>query len=400
MAITSKWQPRRTMIDLYAERDRTQWYWRLLGVLSASIILLGFLVFPASFQTATDLQSNQGTISIVAVILLALGYSLSVALWFICTNWLFQLDVLFMPCLSSCVLGTLNIGIALGIHPATRDQWTTASISALILALASSIIYAALAIFTLRKISSIRSHDSGRRNRADSESLTLLPEDELQRQQLLRLLLQKEGDKASPAASQSTFRIDIPENSKVSAATTTTTYLAAPTTVYGGQNRNTGSIPIEQQFALLRGDFQEAPPDRKLQALVSARERSSQSRSRETSEGPPVIINTRTVDDIGEIPLSERHPLEREDYIRGTHIKDDPFHPDGVYRPEDEEYSYRMDPGFAARRAEVELEDSEMERRLHTETRELEAEVIPRIEEHHASRQGLSSIAEALEFML
>ena len=113
MAITPKWQPRRTMVDLYVERDRTQWHWRLLGVLSASMILLGyvaeriplpqsklmvvsFLVFPASFQTVTNLQLNQGAISIVAVILLALGYSLSVALWFICNNWLFQFDVLFM----------------------------------------------------------------------------------------------------------------------------------------------------------------------------------------------------------------------------------------------------------------------------------------------------------------
>ena len=274
------------------------------------------------------------------------------------------------------MLGTLNIGIALGVHPATRDQWTTASISALVLALASSTIYAALAILTSRKISSIRSQDSGRGNRTDCESLRLLPEDELQRQQLLRLLLQKEEDKASPAAS--TFRIDIPENSKVS-ATTTTTYLAAPSTVYGGQNRNIDSIPIEQQFALLRSEFQEVPFDRKLQALERARGRSSQSRSRDTSEGPPVIINTRTVDDIGEIPLSERHPLEREDFIRGTHIKDEPLHPEGVYRPDDEEYLYEMDPGYTARRAEPEMEDSRGARRIHSQTRELEAEAIPRI---------------------
>ncbi|MCJ1293654.1 hypothetical protein MMC34_005209 [Xylographa carneopallida] len=376
MAITPKWQPRRTMVDLYVERDLTQWYWRLLGVLSASMILLGFLVFPASFQTVTNLQLNQGAISIVAVILLALGYSLSVALWFICNDWLFQFDVLFMPCLSSCVLGTLNVGIALGIHPATRDQWTTASVSALILALASSAIYAALAILTFRKITSVRSQDSGRRNRADSESNTLLPEDELQRQQLLRLLLQKEGDKTSPAVSQSTFRIDIPENSKASAtAAATTTYLAAPTTAYGGLNRSPGLTPIEQQFALLRGDIQETVPDSKLRALVHARERSSLSRSRDASEGPPIIINTRTVDDIGEIPLSERHPLERGDFIRGTHIKDDPFHAEGVYRPEDEDYAYEI----AIRRAGAELEGSERGRRLHTERRELEAEVIPRI---------------------
>ncbi|MCJ1476106.1 hypothetical protein MMC13_004771 [Lambiella insularis] len=383
MTLNPKWTVRRTMIDLYAERDRIKWYWRFLGVLSASMILLGFLVFPASFQTTTNLQSSQGIISIIAVILLAVGYSLSVALWFICTNWLFQLDVLFMPCLSSCALGILNIGISLGVHPATRDQWTTASISALILALASTIIYAVLAIFTFRKISFIRARDSGKRGRSDSESLTLLPEDELQRQQLLRLLLQKEGDKASPAAaSQSTFRIDIPENSKVSGEARpppTPTYLAAPSNVYGGQNRNTGMIPIEQQFALLRGDFQEVGVDRKLQALERARERTSQSRSREVSEGPPVIVNTMAMDNIGEIPLSERHPLERREFIRGVQVKDEPPRPEGVYRPEDEDYPYETDPRLKGRRAQAELDDSKRGRRLHTETRELEAEVIPRI---------------------
>lgn len=287
------------------------------------------------------------------------------------------------PCLSSCALGVFNIAISLGVHPATKDQWTTASISALILALTSTIIYAVLAIFTFRKISLVRSRDSGRRGRSDSESLTLLPEDELQRQQLLRLLLQKEGDKASPAAAtQSTFRIDMPGNPQITSearSVPTPTYLTTPSNVYGGQNRNTGLIPIEQQFALLRGDFQEVGVDRKLQALERARERTSQSRSRDVSEGPPVIVNTRAMDDIGDVPLSEIHPLERGDFIRGIHVKSEPLRPEGVYRPEDEDYAYEMDLRFDARRAQAELDDSQRGRRLHTETRELEAGVVPRI---------------------
>ncbi|KAL8971420.1 MAG: hypothetical protein Q9183_001067 [Haloplaca sp. 2 TL-2023] len=51
------------------------------------------------------------------------------------------------------------------------------------------------------------------RPHSDGESYHLLPEDEMQRQQLLRLLLQRENDKKpSPDASQSTFRIDLPDN--------------------------------------------------------------------------------------------------------------------------------------------------------------------------------------------
>ena len=105
---------RKTVIDLYTERDQVPWYSRLLGIVSAFMILLGyeylqelvhmslelittsFLVFPTSFQPSTNWAVSQGALSIVAVILLALGYSLSVALWFMCTSWLFQLDVLFM----------------------------------------------------------------------------------------------------------------------------------------------------------------------------------------------------------------------------------------------------------------------------------------------------------------
>lgn len=102
--------------DMYYERERTEWYWRSLATLSASLILLGyeinqiptyklhrrltpcarFLVFPLSFSTAGTGEKVQSTLSLVSVILLALGYSISVALWFRCRSWLFQFDTLFV----------------------------------------------------------------------------------------------------------------------------------------------------------------------------------------------------------------------------------------------------------------------------------------------------------------
>ena len=122
MASQTRWQDRKTLIDIYHERDRVDWYWRMLATLAAALILIGyasyrpnslqdlaryatnvidsFLVFPTSFAVAMNTQASSGTLSIVAVILLALGYSLSVALWFIESSWLFQLDVLFVYVIS------------------------------------------------------------------------------------------------------------------------------------------------------------------------------------------------------------------------------------------------------------------------------------------------------------
>ena len=269
------------------------------------------------------------------------------------------------------MFGTLNIGIALGLHPATKSQeWTTSSIVALVLALVSATIYAILSILTYHKIHQIRSGDTTRRKRGDSESdFTLLrPEDDPQRQQLLRLLQQtKETDKASP--SQSTYRIDIPEDSKVShAAKTTPTYLAAPSNIYESRARSMEITPTEAHFALMKPIVEEVPIDRKQQALERARERSQQSQSREVSQGLPIIVNTRLVDDLPEIPLSERHPLERGEFIRGRRSKNEPFPAEGVYRPEDEEYA---NEDYAYDRNEA-LEQTHCRG-------ELEAEVIPRI---------------------
>ena len=257
------------------------------------------------------------------------------------------------PCLFSCVLGLLNTGISLSVHPDTQTQWSTSSISALSLAVTSSLIYSGLSLYTFRKIMTIRKK-ANRHCRTDSESITLLPENELQRQQLLRLLLQKEGDKKS-SPNQSTYWIDLPDSLKLGRhAKSTTPFLAPPHTMPEGRRQSFNSSPLEEQFARIRGQVQEVPVDRKLQALESARERSLENRSREVSMTPPIIINTRTPQDIGDIPLSERHPLEREEFIRGTRVKHD-FHSGGVYRPEDEEHSF--DPNGQGGRMEIELED-------------------------------------------
>ena len=307
------------------------------------------------------------------------------------------------PCLIACVLGSINVGISLGIYSSAQVQWTATPIAALTLGLLSSSIYAVISILIYRKISWVRSRDRTSAN-GGSESITLLPEDELQRQQLLRLLLQKENDRSSPVTSSSTFRIDIPDNAiaahRVNFADSSlgtpadVSYLAAPSATYEGRGRTMGAIPIDEQFALLRGNVHE-PIDRRQQALDAARERTAaahRQRSRDSSTGgPPVIVNSRAnVDDISEIPLSERHPLERTDFVRGRHSKEEQeIFADGVYRPQsgdydvdDEEEEDEYDEGPTYEMVEGERIHVDLEAGLRPRPRpnELEAEATQRRE--------------------
>lgn len=144
-----------------------------------------------------------------------------------------QLTCAGRPCLLTCVYGLFNTIYNLKIHhPSPR--WTSSSISALALAAISTVIYAVLALLTFRKIHIVRSHDATHRHTGDGESIHLLPEDEQQRQQLLGLLVQRDaGKKVSPEASQSTFRIDLPDSLRRSA-----THLTAPQNIYEGRSRN------------------------------------------------------------------------------------------------------------------------------------------------------------------
>ncbi|KAL8791849.1 MAG: hypothetical protein Q9195_005585 [Heterodermia aff. obscurata] len=151
-----KWRPRRTLIDLYNEKDRTRWYWKAAATLSAWMIMIA-------------------------------------------------------------------------IHSGPSPHWTASSIAAIALSTISSLAYTVLYLLTYRKVYIVRSRDAMHRHNTDGESL--LPEDEMQRQQLLRLLLQRDGKKVSSELSRSTYRIDLPTEMR-----RTETHLSAPQNVYGGRD--------------------------------------------------------------------------------------------------------------------------------------------------------------------
>lgn len=245
-----KWRPRRTLIDLYNEKDQTAWYWRAAATAAAFFISIAFLVFPTAFHNTSNLSVSGAAAGITAAVLLALGYTLSIALWLVVRSCMFQLEAIFAPCLSSSLFGLFNVVYSLSTHkvPEKESQWNTASTTALVLATLSSLAYTILTLLTFRKIHIVRARDGMHRYRSASDSSSFMPEDEMQRRQLLQLLSQKEGRRPSPEASQSTFRIDLPDGLRRPG-----THLLVPQNVYESSREHTRSRSVSDVPQVDRG---------------------------------------------------------------------------------------------------------------------------------------------------
>ncbi|KAI9810081.1 MAG: hypothetical protein M1827_006692 [Pycnora praestabilis] len=209
------------LANLYVGRDQVAWYWRFTAFAAAWLILAGFLILPAAFDGEAKLNINKGAISIYAITALVVGYVFSVLL----------------PGLASSSLGLVNILYNITVR---RSQTlNAASTTAVTLAAITTIVYGIAALITLRKVTCIR-HPEARQISSianQDNSYLFLPEEELTRQQLLRLLMQKDADRApSPAASQETFHIDLPESP--SGRQDRSGYLTMPSPSFGGRSRS------------------------------------------------------------------------------------------------------------------------------------------------------------------
>ncbi|KAL9598077.1 MAG: hypothetical protein Q9219_004708 [cf. Caloplaca sp. 3 TL-2023] len=345
MAPLPKWKPRRTLIDLYIERDQTEWYWRLVAVVSAALIMIGYLLFPLSFPNNPPQWSAPSATGVVASVLLAIGYVSSAILLFVCKSWVFQLDVVLVPCLFSSLLGFVNVAVALSTHHGEHSVINPSSLAALILCIFSTTTYLTLSLLSSRKIHIVRSRDAMHRNRSESGSYHLLPEDEMQRQQLLRLLQRgntsnKKAQKpvTSAEASQSTFHIDLPESLR-----RMETRLTAPRNVYEARTNNDRNNTFDDRglnFSPLdpRVDFrqipfpyeslpedhhQQPPPQQPLPQLPNAIPQTTTEHSSypertasHSTQAPPYSPGgvEAPIEKRGEIAdlTGEVHPLERE----------------------------------------------------------------------------------------
>ncbi|KAL8675527.1 MAG: hypothetical protein Q9168_000039 [Polycauliona sp. 1 TL-2023] len=229
-------------------------------------------------------------------------------------------------------MGLINVLIRLGHNPGMQSIWDSSSIAAVVLAAVSSATFLTLTLITFRKVHMVRARDAMHRHHSDSESYHLLPEDEMQRQQLLRLLLQRENSKkVSTDASQSTFRIDLPDSLR-----RMETRLTAPQNVYESRdspnynNRSFNFSPLSPFSSSRRGapspyeavaqqDFQptlpQPQPSQSAAPLSQIIERDFSYSSSHSSRAPPYNSGDAATGTIG----STSYPTEKADGIADLH---------------------------------------------------------------------------------
>ncbi len=149
------------------------------------------------------------------ILLLAPAFLASISVALLSKSWLFNLDILLIPCLSSSALGLINVIYTISIQKTL--SWDLHLLLALVLSVVSLLTYGVATLLTYRKIYIVRMRDGMHRHQAPASASKFLPETELQRQQLLRLLLQQQEDpKATTVSpqlgSEQTYKLDWPEN--------------------------------------------------------------------------------------------------------------------------------------------------------------------------------------------
>ena len=219
----ARWE-QETTYDLHYGRDHVSKYFRVLATFASWLILGGYIVFPlATGATDGDLSVNSTTLAAWAGTSLVVGYVLMVFTATVVRSTLFHFDLIYLPLLTSSALGLFAILLNFAVQERIKLAMPLIYLP-ISLASASTIMSAMLAFWAYWRISQIRASDNRKRISRDrktwrsptDEISTLsiiphLPEDELQRQQLLRLLLKRDADRVpSPDSQSNTYHIDLP----------------------------------------------------------------------------------------------------------------------------------------------------------------------------------------------
>ena len=232
-------------------------------------------MLPATFEKDPKLRVSKELVGIFAVAILTAGFCFTGLLTYAVRNPIFQADSVFQPSLISCVVGLLTVPYDFLIN--SRYTLDTPAVLTVVAAALSTVTYAGLLIYTHRKIGIVRSRgppilpvesEQESVSRQPSESLwqdpayydnyirnmfpasapppnqttgydaTAITEEEMQRQQMLMLLLHRD-QVPTPNASQSTFRIDWQGQEQDESAPTHGYYAPQP-----GSATTTSSYPL------------------------------------------------------------------------------------------------------------------------------------------------------------
>ncbi|KAK6437906.1 hypothetical protein LTR95_005896 [Oleoguttula sp. CCFEE 5521] len=137
-----------------AERDAVPWYWRVVAGIATLMILGGYLMLPATFDSDPLLRAPKTVIGIFAVALLTAGLSVTGLICFAVRNAAFQAESVFLPCTTACALGLLTVFYDFLIS--TRYAWNTPALLVTVASAVSTVVYGTLLIYTYRRVSKSR----------------------------------------------------------------------------------------------------------------------------------------------------------------------------------------------------------------------------------------------------
>ncbi|OJZ89885.1 hypothetical protein ASPFODRAFT_204830 [Aspergillus luchuensis CBS 106.47] len=235
-------------LQLQLQQDQTDQetistFWRFLASSSSYLVLAGFLVLPLAFTTTstnnnpnnenTTTPSTDPTTTIIAAsVLIAIGYTITLMLIFFQRHERqYLLHSIYIPNTTTSLLSLLNILLNIlcrnptqppgPLSPVQTTSLVLPSVFAFLYALGALSIYAGeMCIFTTTTTAAAAAGDNrGRqrnnKNKGKNNQLLPLTEEEMQRQQLQRLLDQKNSRSPrrgpSPRVVQKTFRVSAPE---------------------------------------------------------------------------------------------------------------------------------------------------------------------------------------------
>lgn len=216
-----------------AQSERIPWYWRSLALAASWMIIGGYLLLPGLYATDPKLKFSTAVLSVFVVALLTAGYSFTALLCFACRDIQFQADSIFLPALTSSVLGLVSI--AYNFASSRAYAFDISAISGTVISALATLTYGALLLWTYRRITKARrqthNHNTSQQHlwsdpgyyqnfvqnmyptatRSPSRQPLepVYTEDDRVNQQMA-LLLRRSDSRPSPDANRETFNIDLP----------------------------------------------------------------------------------------------------------------------------------------------------------------------------------------------
>ncbi|KIW18819.1 hypothetical protein PV08_03108 [Exophiala spinifera] len=228
-------QMRETAFDLYTERDALPWYYRACALTSSCSCLAGYIIFALVFTSdESNVKVSRTALIVLASIFLIAGYASASAIAFFGRSLLFFYDGVLIPILTSSFMGIVVTVLNHALHKDFPIPNHAYIYIPLVTACTTTVASAALTFVIYKRLAKMKRLDNHRRQRirkfdrhssmsyGDAASTTELlpidpsiPEDEAQRRQLLRLLLNREAaEQSSPSpgmpSSESTYKIFLP----------------------------------------------------------------------------------------------------------------------------------------------------------------------------------------------